>query len=100
LSRLGSRDFGCRRAKQFALRAVRAAPLAALIVKVTDGFFLIGLSNVESERSRNLLNLKERCWFDVPLVYVNQHRAIIAIEKGARESGRSTRRSGGVGRTA
>ena len=26
---------------------------------------------------------KERSWFDVPLVYVNQRRAIIAIEKGA-----------------
>jgi hypothetical protein len=27
--------------------------------------------------------LKERSWFDVPLVYTNQRRAIIAIEKGA-----------------
>jgi hypothetical protein len=27
--------------------------------------------------------LKERSWFDVPLVYVSQRRAIIAIEKGA-----------------
>jgi len=27
--------------------------------------------------------LKERSWFDVPLVYVNQRRAIIAIEKGS-----------------
>jgi hypothetical protein len=26
--------------------------------------------------------LKERSWFDVPLVYANQRRAIIAIEKG------------------
>ena len=60
-----------------------AAPLLARAVKVTDGFFLVGLSNVESERSRNLQLLKERSWFDVPLVYVNQRRAIIAIEKGA-----------------
>jgi hypothetical protein len=61
----------------------RGTPLSALAVKVTDGFFLVGLSNVESERSRNLQLLKERSWFDVPLVYVNQRRAIIAIEKGA-----------------
>jgi hypothetical protein len=27
--------------------------------------------------------LKERSWFDVPLVYANQRRAIIAFEKGA-----------------
>ena len=61
----------------------RGTPLSALAVKVTDGFFLVGLSNVDSERSRNLQLLKERSWFDVPLVYVNQRRAIIAIEKGA-----------------
>jgi hypothetical protein len=61
----------------------RGTPLSALAVKVTDGFFLVGLSNVESERTRNLQLLKERSWFDVPLVYTNQRRAIIAIEKGA-----------------
>jgi hypothetical protein len=61
----------------------RGTPLAGLAVKVTDGFFLVGLSNVDSDRSRNLQLLKERSWFDIPLVYTNQRRAIIAIEKGA-----------------
>jgi hypothetical protein len=61
----------------------RGTPLAGLAVKVTDGFFLVGLSNVDSDRARNLQLLKERSWFDVPLVYVNQRRAIVAIEKGA-----------------
>ena len=61
----------------------RGTPLAGLAVKVTDGFFLVGLSNVDSDRARNLQLLKERSWFDVPLVYVNQRRAIIAIEKGS-----------------
>ncbi|GAB6995998.1 hypothetical protein JQ559_16805 [Bradyrhizobium viridifuturi] len=61
----------------------RGTPLAGLAVKVTDGFFLVGLSNVDADRSRNLQLLKERSWFDVPLVYTNQRRAIIAIEKGA-----------------
>ena len=61
----------------------RGTPLAGLAVKVTDGFFLVGLSNVDADRSRNLQLLKERSWFDVPLVYVNQRRAIIAIEKGS-----------------
>jgi hypothetical protein len=60
----------------------RGTPLAGLAVKVTDGFFLVGLSNVEADRARNIQLLKERSWFDVPLVYVNQRRAIIAIEKG------------------
>ena len=61
----------------------RGTPLAGLAVKVTDGFFLVGLSNVESDRVRNLQLLKERSWFDIPLVYSNQRRAIIAIEKGS-----------------
>jgi len=61
----------------------RGTPLAGLAVKVTDGFFLVGLSNVDSDRVRNVQLLKERSWFDVPLVYTNQRRAIIAIEKGA-----------------
>jgi hypothetical protein len=61
----------------------RGTPLAGLAVKVTDGFFLVGLSNVDNDRDRNIQLLKERSWFDVPLVYSNQRRAIIAIEKGA-----------------
>ena len=60
-----------------------AGSLAGLAVKVTDGFFLVGLSNVDADRARNIQLLKERSWFDVPLVYSNQRRAIIAIEKGA-----------------
>jgi hypothetical protein len=61
----------------------RGTPLAGLAVKVTDGFFLVGLSNVEADKSRNLQLLKERSWFDIPLVYANQRRSIVAIEKGA-----------------
>jgi hypothetical protein len=78
-----SRDFACRQAKQFALGAGRAAPLLARAVKVTGGFFVVCPSNVASERSRKLQLLKVRSWFDVSLVYVNQPRAIIAIEKVA-----------------
>ncbi len=61
----------------------RGTPLAGLAVKVTDGFFLVGLSNVDADRSRNIQLLKERSWFDIPLVYTNKRRAIIAMEKGA-----------------
>ena len=59
------------------------APLAGVAVKVTDGFFQVGLSNVDADRARNLRLLKERSWFDVPLIYANQRSATIAIEKGA-----------------
>jgi len=61
----------------------RGTPLAGLAVKVADGFFLVGLSNVDADRARNLQLLRDRSWFDIPLVYSNQRRAIIAIEKGS-----------------
>jgi hypothetical protein len=60
----------------------RGAPLAGLAVKVTSGFFLVGLSAVDSEMQRNLELLRERSWFDIPIVYNNGRRAILAIEKG------------------
>jgi predicted aspartyl protease len=60
----------------------RGKPLAGLAVKVTDGFFLVELSNVDDDRQRNIQLLNERSWLDVPMVYTNQRRAIIAIEKG------------------
>ncbi|MGE0260475.1 MAG: hypothetical protein AB7E67_17545 [Xanthobacteraceae bacterium] len=60
----------------------RGVPLAGLAVKVTNGFFLIGLSSVEVDRQRNTQLLKERDWFDVPIVYTSGKRAILAVEKG------------------
>ncbi|MBO0715887.1 MAG: hypothetical protein J2P55_00945 [Rhizobiales bacterium] len=60
----------------------RGVPLAGLAVKVTNGFFLIGLSAVDADVQRNLQLLKERPWFDVPVVYNNGGRAILALEKG------------------
>lgn len=61
----------------------RGVPLAGLSVKVTPGFFLVGLSSAEADVQRNIQLLKERSWFDVPVVYSNGRRAILAIEKGA-----------------
>ena len=60
----------------------RGTPLAGLAVKVTNNFFLIGLSAVESDQTRNIQLLKDRAWFDIPIVYNNNRRAILAIEKG------------------
>ena len=60
----------------------RGVPLAGLAVKVTNGFFLIGLSAVDADVQRNLQLLKDRPWFDVPVVYNNGGRAILALEKG------------------
>jgi len=61
----------------------RGVPLAGLAVKVTNGFFLIGLSAVDADVQRNMQLLKDRPWFDIPIVYNNGGRAILAMEKGA-----------------
>jgi hypothetical protein len=60
----------------------RGAPLAGLVVKVTPTFFLVGLSSGEGDVQRNIQLLKERAWFDIPVVYTNGRRAILAVEKG------------------
>ena len=62
--------------------STRGVPLAGLAVKVTPGFYLVGLSSQEADKERNLQLLKERGWFDIPVVYNNNRRAIVAIEKG------------------
>jgi hypothetical protein len=61
---------------------VRGMPLAGLAVKVTNGFFLIGLNAVDAEMQRNVQLLKERPWFDILIVYNNNSRAILTMEKG------------------
>ena len=60
----------------------RGVPLAGLAVKVTNNYFLIGLSAVDIDVQRNIQLLKERDWFDIPIVYTNGKRAILAMEKG------------------
>jgi hypothetical protein len=60
----------------------RGVPLAGIAVKVTNNVFLIGLSSVDSDLQRNMQLLKERTWFDVPIVYSSGSRAILAVEKG------------------
>ncbi|MFA6264087.1 MAG: hypothetical protein WC670_00020 [Pseudolabrys sp.] len=60
----------------------RGLPLAGLSVKVTNNYFLIGLSAVNVDKERNVQLLKERDWFDIPIVYTNGKRAILAVEKG------------------
>jgi hypothetical protein len=60
----------------------RGIPLAGLAVKVTNSFFLIGLSAVDTDVQRNIQLLKDRPWFDLPLVYTNGDRAILTMEKG------------------
>jgi hypothetical protein len=38
---------------------------------------------MDADKERNLQRLKEHGWFDIPVVYSNNRRAILAVEKGS-----------------
>jgi len=55
-------------------------PLGGMSVKVTRNVFLIGLSAADVRK--NVALLEDDRWMDVPIVYNDGHRAILAIGKG------------------
>ena len=57
-------------------------PLTGLAVKVMNGFFVIGLSTNDTNAQHNEQLLQEFSWLDIPIVYTNGARAILAIKKG------------------
>jgi hypothetical protein len=63
----------------------RGNKLVTRVAKVTNGFFLIGLSAVDADAQRDTQLLKDRPWFDIGIFYTNGNQAILALEKG--ESG-------------
>jgi hypothetical protein len=59
----------------------RGALIAGMSVRVAAGYFLIGLSANDLLSNQTLL--KEGRWLDIPIVYEDGRRAILAIEKGS-----------------
>lgn len=57
-------------------------PLVGASARITAGYFLIGLSSLGPDRERNVVLLRDRPWIDVPVLYRNGRRAVIALEKG------------------
>ncbi|MCW5676809.1 MAG: hypothetical protein KIT65_02570 [Xanthobacteraceae bacterium] len=62
--------------------SAQGIPLAGVSARVMQGFFLIGLSAAETDRDRNLQLMKTLSWLDIPFIYNNGRRAVIAFEKG------------------
>lgn len=61
----------------------RGRPLNGVSMKIGDNLFLIGLTNDGTENiQRNLQLMREGTWIDVPIVYSDGKRAILAVEKG------------------
>lgn len=61
----------------------RGIPLVGQAVRVTNGFFFVGLSGFDMDRTNNLQALKTRPFFDIPMRYDAGRRAILTVEKGA-----------------
>jgi len=60
----------------------RGQPLAGAAVPVTNELFWIALSNEPEETTRNVQLLREGSWFDIPILFSDQTRALITFEKG------------------
>ncbi len=60
----------------------RGDALIGAAAKVTDGFFIIGLSEAENDRTFNLDLLQSRGWFDIPLLFDSGKRGILTLAKG------------------
>jgi hypothetical protein len=61
---------------------VRGVALNGVSIQVSSNFFLVGLSSVAADMKRNVELLKERSWVDIPIVYGDGRRALVAFEKG------------------
>ena len=59
----------------------RGALIAGMSVRVAAGYFLIGFSANDLHSNQTLL--KEGKWVDIPIVFDDGKRAILAIEKGS-----------------
>jgi hypothetical protein len=60
----------------------RGNKLVTRVAKVTNGYFLIGLSGADADAQRDTQLLKDRSWFDIGIVYASGNYAILAMEKG------------------
>jgi hypothetical protein len=66
-------------------------PLDGVAIKVTDNVFIVGLSSAKVDVPRHAIRdaaqhnaglLKAQGWLDIPAVYADGKRALIAIDKG------------------
>ncbi len=60
----------------------RGEPLVAVPVKVSDGYFLIALDNLDQAVEVNQQLLLNSGWVDIPIAYSTGKRALLTLEKG------------------
>ena len=57
-------------------------PLLGIPAKISDGFFLLALTDSKADIEANTTMMRRLDWLDVPLVYSSGRRALITMEKG------------------
>jgi hypothetical protein len=60
----------------------RGDALVGTDARVTKGLFWIALSDDANDVARNMTLLREGEWFDIPILFVDQTRALLTFEKG------------------
>ncbi|MGI9350197.1 MAG: hypothetical protein ACR2O3_01430 [Rhizobiaceae bacterium] len=60
----------------------RGEPLVAVPVKVSDGYFLVALDNLDQAIQVNTQLLLSSDWIDIPISYTTGRRALLTLEKG------------------
>jgi hypothetical protein len=60
----------------------RGQPISAQAVKITDNSYLIGLSSIDADITRNVELMKEWLFLDFPIELEGRKRAVITLEKG------------------
>jgi hypothetical protein len=60
----------------------RGEPLAGAAVQVTPELYWIALSDDAEQVERNIQLLRDGSWFDIPILFNDQTRALITFEKG------------------
>lgn len=57
-------------------------PLVGAVVPVMEGYFLVGLSESDMDRERNVAELRARGFIDIPINYTDGGRAVLSLAKG------------------
>lgn len=57
-------------------------PLLGIPAKISDGFFLLALTDSKADIEANSTMMRRLDWLDVPIVYSSGRRALITMEKG------------------
>ena len=60
----------------------RGEPLVAVPVKVSEGFFLVAMDNLQQAVDVNTQLLLESSWIDMPISYSTSKRALVTLAKG------------------